>query len=68
MSISLCSTDSAPDFATFQLISIRDEVLLTCCPPAPDDRDALMSSSALGIAKVSSTTSEVVGSAGTPAG
>ncbi len=35
----------------FQLISIRDDVLLTCWPPAPDERDALNSNSERGIAR-----------------
>ena len=29
---------------------MRDDVLLTCCPPAPDERDARISSSERGIA------------------
>ena len=44
-----CSSVSARDPGTFQKISTRDDVLFTCCPPAPDDRDTRTSSSLRGI-------------------
>jgi hypothetical protein len=44
-----CSSLSARDVEMFQKISTREEVLLTCCPPAPDALDTLTSSSLRGI-------------------
>jgi len=44
-----CSSSTAREFRTFQNISTRDEVLLTCCPPAPDDLDTRTSNSLRGI-------------------
>ena len=43
----------------FQKISTRDDVLFTCCPPAPDERDTRTSSSLRGIATDSFTNSEL---------
>jgi hypothetical protein len=44
-----CSSVSAREAGMFQKISTRDDVLLTCCPPAPEALDTLMSSSWRGI-------------------
>src|SRR5688500_17281688 len=53
------SSETAPDDGKFQKISTRDEVLFTCCPPAPEDRDTLTSSSLRGIATDSFTIKEL---------
>ena len=50
-----CSSVTARDPATLQKISTREDVLLTCCPPAPDDLDTLTSSSLRGIESESLT-------------
>src|SRR6185436_8634769 len=50
-----CSSFNARDVRTFQKISTRDDVLLTCCPPAPDALDTRTSSSLRGIETVSLT-------------
>src|ERR1700704_294929 len=50
-----CSSSSAREPSTFQKISTRDEVLLTCCPPAPDDLETRTSSSLRGIESASLT-------------
>lgn len=50
-----CSSVSARDAGMFQKISTRDDVLLTCCPPAPDDLETLTSSSPRGIESESLT-------------
>jgi hypothetical protein len=50
-----CSSLSARDPVMLQKISTRDDVLLTCCPPAPDDLDTLTSSSLRGIESESLT-------------
>src|SRR5687767_15121819 len=52
------SSDTAREVATFQKISTRDDVLLTCWPPAPEDRDTRISSSLLGMTTESLTESE----------
>jgi hypothetical protein len=44
-----CSSLRAREAETFQKISTRDDVLLTCWPPAPDALDTLTSSSLRGI-------------------
>src|SRR4051812_21216968 len=44
-----CSSVNAGEVRIFQKISTRDDVLLTCCPPAPEDLDTRMSSSLRGI-------------------
>lgn len=49
VSRSRCSSERTRDRTMFHFISTRDEVLLTCCPPAPDARDALISSSDRGM-------------------
>src|SRR5882724_10097098 len=45
----LCSSSSARELTTFQKTSTRDDVLLTCCPPAPDDLETRTPSSLRGI-------------------
>ena len=50
-----CSSSSAREPGIFQKISTREEVLLTCWPPAPDDRDTRTSSSLRGIERASLT-------------
>src|SRR5438105_11868650 len=42
-------SSSAREARMFQKISTREDVLLTCCPPAPDDRDTRTSSSLRGM-------------------
>src|SRR5205823_9891335 len=44
-----CSSSRACDVITFQKISTREEVLFTCWPPAPEDRETRTSSSLRGI-------------------
>src|SRR3954470_15621975 len=50
-----CSSVSAREVTMFQKISTRDDVLFTCCPPAPEDLETRTSSSLLGIDRDSST-------------
>ncbi len=57
-SIALCSSVSDFDSLMFHESSMRDEVLLTCCPPAPDDLDAFASISDRGIDNWSLTSME----------
>src|SRR5947207_8513283 len=61
LSLVRCFSSSARDAETFQKISTREEVLLTCCPPAPDDRETRTSSSLRGIESDSLTTSRFCG-------
>src|SRR4051812_30000311 len=54
-SLSRCSSVNARDDNRFQNTSMRDDVLLTCWPPAPEERDARKSSSPRGMDTVSVT-------------
>jgi len=56
-------SSSAREARMFQKTSTRDDVLLTCCPPAPDDRDTRTSSSLRGIESDSLTASRFSGAA-----
>src|SRR5688572_9275010 len=49
---SRCSSVIAFDSFTFQAIATRDDVLLTCWPPAPDERDTVMIISSRGISNI----------------
>src|SRR6266404_6057119 len=50
-----CSSVNAREPRMFQKISTRDDVLFTCCPPAPEDLETRTSSSVRGIASDSLT-------------
>ena len=54
-SLSRCSSVSALDSLTFHESSTREDVLFTCCPPAPDERDARIVTSDRGITSDSLT-------------
>src|SRR3954469_10575858 len=56
-----CSSVSAREVTMFQKISTRDDVLLTCCPPAPEDLETRTSSSLRGIESDSLTASRFCG-------
>src|SRR6476620_10071671 len=58
---SRCSSLSARDSRIFQKISTREDVLLTCCPPAPDDLETRTSSSLRGIERESLTATRFPG-------
>ena len=59
-----CSSVNTREVGIFQNISTRDDVLLTCCPPAPDALDTLTSSSLRGIESDSFTASRFPGAGG----
>src|SRR3990170_5310824 len=64
MSRARSSSVTARDEGMFQKISTREDVLFTCCPPAPEERETRTSSSLRGIATDSFTMSEFAAGGG----